>query len=197
MATAGGTDFDPTAGRFSNQDRRPGNWIDVDPARLQPLMRGLLVIDGTVTKILEAYFLEPVDVRQLSQSIGALECPDNWLDAAVGEPIVCREVALVGQRSNRLYAYAESKIVLNRLSRRMQDSLDEKMLGLGRILRDGNAEMRRECMWYGQERLENVPDAVGAYGSPEFVCRTYRVISLRAPADDDHREVPAGSCLLM
>jgi len=181
MATAGGTDFDPTAGRFSNQDRRPGNWIDVDPARLKPLMRGLLVIDGTVTKILEAYFLEPVDVRQLSQSIGALECPDNWLDAAVGEPIVCREVALVGQRSNRLYAYAESKIVLNRLSRRMQDSLDEKMLGLGRILRDGNAEMRRECMWYGQERLENVPDAVGAYGSPEFVCRTYRVISSGHP----------------
>lgn len=152
------------------------HWSDVVPANLSALMRALLVVDGTVTKILEAYFLEPVDVRVLSQSVEILARPDRWLDADAGESVVDRAVVLAGGQTGRMYTYAESKIVVNRLSGRMQGRLDDESFGLGRILLDGEVETRRECLWFGRQRLEDPPGPVAAHGNGEFVCRTYRII---------------------
>jgi hypothetical protein len=45
FAESSATLFDPTAGRFTAQARRPSSWSDVDPASLTPLMRALLVIE--------------------------------------------------------------------------------------------------------------------------------------------------------
>lgn len=173
--------FDPTAGRFIAQDRRPTELRDVEPSELSPLMRALLVIDGTVTKILEAYFMEPVKVRRLSQSIEALRESDFWLEAAAGETIVARSVALVGQASGRLYTFAESRIMLERLDPRMQQGLKDELLGLGRILLDSNVEVRRECMWYGFEQLSGLPAPLAESCGMDFVSRAYRVIAGRQP----------------
>jgi len=176
IAAVDAAGFDPTEGRFIAQDSRPSNWGDVVPAHLTPLMRALLVIDGTVTKILEAYFLESVDVRRLHQSVDILEQSDRWLGAEVGESTVNRAVMLVGSQSGRMYTYAESRIVVNRLSGRMQSRLDDELFGLGRILLDSNVENRRECLWYGQEKPASIPGPVAEHGDAEFVSRTYRII---------------------
>ncbi|NND36241.1 MAG: DUF98 domain-containing protein [Gammaproteobacteria bacterium] len=173
--------FDPTAGRFIAQARRPSVWSDVDPASLTPLMRALLVIDGTVTKILEAYFLEPVDVQRISQSTDKLGAADVWLDADAGERIVNREVVLVGRESQRVYTYAQSTIMRDRLTDRMEAGLDADNFGLGRILLDSAAEMRRECLWYGRQRLANPPPPMSAHADEALVSRTYRVIKDGAP----------------
>ncbi len=169
--------FDPTAGRFIAQDARPAGLQDVDPTALSPLMRTLLVVDGTVTKILEAYFMEPVTVQRLAQSIETLDQSDVWLEAAAGEKAVARSVALIGKASGRLYTFAESRIMLERLDPRMQQGLEDELLGLGRILLDSKVEVRRECMWYGREQLSALPTPLADSLGKAFVCRTYRVIS--------------------
>ncbi len=144
-------------------------------------MRALLVIDGTVTKILEAYFMEPVTVRRLSQSVEALLEPDSWLKAAAGEKVVARSVALIGEASGRLYTFAESRIMLERLDPRMQQGLEDEPLGLGRILLDSKVEVRRECMWYGCERLSGLPPLLADRCGMDFVTRSYRVFAGRQP----------------
>lgn len=181
LAESSATAFDPTAGRFTAQAGRPDAWSDVDPASLTPLMRALLVIDGTVTKILEAYFLEPVDVQRISQSIDELGAADTWLDADAGEHVVNREVVLVGRESQRVYTYAQSTIMLDRLTGRMEAGLDADNLGLGRILLDSEAEMRRECLWYGRQRLAKLPPPMSVHVDEALVSRTYRVIRGGSP----------------
>ncbi|MFW2404921.1 MAG: chorismate--pyruvate lyase family protein [Gammaproteobacteria bacterium] len=181
FAESSATVFDPTAGRFVAQARRPDAWSDVDPASLTPLMRALLVIDGTVTKILEAYFLEPVDVQRISQSVDDLGGADVWLEANAGERIVRREVVLVGRASQRVYTYAQSTIMLDRLTGRMEAGLDADNFGLGRILLDSAAEMRRECLWYGRQRLAHLPAPLMAHADEALVSRTYRVIKGGSP----------------
>jgi len=182
-AAAQRSDFDPTEGRFVAQSSRPADWVDVNPAALQPLIRVLLVVDGTVTKILEAYFGEGIEVRRIGQSVEVLEEADEWLEAKRGEQIVVRSVMLVGRDTGRFYTYAKSRIVLSRLSARMQDGLDDKLIGLGRILLDAAAEVRRECLWYGRERLAALPDEMHGHGrcDSDFVSRSYRVIAHAYP----------------
>ena len=175
------TDFDPTVGRFTAQHRRPDTWSDVVPASLSPRMRALLVIDGTVTKILEAYFLEPVDVRRIEQSVTELAETDDWLEAPASSRVIDRAVLLVGRDSQRVYTFAQSKIVLDRLSGRMEERLGDENFGIGRILLDSAAEMRRECLWYGAERPAELPESMAEHRSTTLVSRTYRVIQSGRP----------------
>lgn len=139
-------------------------------------MRALLVIDGTVTKVLEAYFLEPVEVQRIAQSVDQLDKADAWLEAAAGTPVVNREVVLVGRESQQAYTYAQSRIMLGRLTGRMEQRLDDENFGLGRILLDSAAEMRRECLWYGSERLTALPSILAELETDQLVSRSYRVI---------------------
>jgi hypothetical protein len=60
--------FHPFRGIFVAQDQRPGHLEDVDLTRLSPFERALLVIDGTVTRFLEAHTLEPIDVQDCGQA---------------------------------------------------------------------------------------------------------------------------------
>jgi len=180
-AASARTAFDPLDGRFFAQSSRPGGWTDINPAGLQPLMRVLLVVDGTVTKILEAYFGEVIEVRRIGQSVEALEDADEWLEAERGEEIVMRAVMLVGRDTGRIYTYAESRIMLSRLSTRMQEGLGDQLIGLGRILLDAALEVRRECLWYGRERLAALPEEMRGRCDSEFVSRSYRVIACGRP----------------
>jgi len=150
---------------------------DVDAAALSPLMRALLVVDGTVTKILEAFFLEPVRIQRLAQSVESITDGCNWLEATAGDDVMHRKVTMIGAISGRVYAFAESRIMQDRLSQRVQRRLEETELSLGRILLEDNAETRRECLWYGRECVTDVPETFVEYSGHEFVCRTYRIIA--------------------
>jgi chorismate-pyruvate lyase len=186
------SDFDPTAGRFAAQASRPADWLDVAPASLSPLLRTLLVVDGTVTKVLEAFFLEGIEVRRLMQTISVLDAADEWLDAEPGAEVVDRSVVLLGRETGRVYTFAQSRIMLDRLSVRMRNRLDDKLLGLGRILVDSAVEARRECLWYGRQRLAVVPPELESVRDQEFVCRTYRVIAGGRPLMTITERFPAG-----
>lgn len=175
----GGAVFDPSQGLFVAQDERPGALSDVRLDTLSPLLRALLVIDGTVTKFLEAYTLEPIDILRLDQTTATLTQADPWLDAPVGAALVHRFTVLVGRESDRL-------------STPMQAGLEVERGGLGKILLDSAAETRREGLWYGVETRSDLRPEVAQRCDGAFVTRAYRVIANGMPLMMITERFPAG-----
>lgn len=188
----GGAGFDPAQGLFIAQAERLAGLADIRLDVLSPFLRALLVIDGTVTKFLEAYTLEPIDVHRLHQTTASLTEADPWLDAPAGASMVHRFTVLVGRESDRLYAWAESRIILERLSRSMRAGLDVEREGLGKILLDSAAETRREGLWYGLETRHDLPPEVARRCDGRFVTRAYRVIANGLPLMTITERFPAG-----
>jgi chorismate-pyruvate lyase len=175
------TAFDPADGVFIAQDSRPATLGDVSVGSLSPFVRALLIIDGTVTKYIEAYTNEPVAVLRLEQTGSALGDDHQWLDAPRGARIIHRQSMLVGDQTGCLRAYAESLIVVERLSPAMQKGLDSEPGGLGKILFDSGIETRREGLWFGREQLTDLPGPVAELCDGDFLTRTYRVIAGGVP----------------
>jgi chorismate-pyruvate lyase len=173
--------FDPARGLFVGQARRPEQLAAVRPDELSPLQRALLVIDGTVTTFLSAWALEPVTVQPLQQRALSLPSPEYWLDAPAATRVIERSVLLVGARSQKLFAFAESVICTDRLPLALRDGLLSGGLSLGQLLLLPGFESRREGLWYGRERPATLPPAVAALTVPDFLTRTYRVSASSQP----------------
>ncbi len=178
--TTAAASFDPAAGLFLVQDQRPAHIVSVQPEQLSPLLRSLLVIDGTVTTFLSAWALEPIAVKPIRQRattlpVAGVPSAGSWLDAGDGTAVLERSVVLVGGHSQRLFAFAESVICMERLSKDVRSGLASEGLSLGQLLRMPGFESRREGLWYGREYLAVLPPAVAALTEPDFLTRTYRV----------------------
>ena len=91
----------------------------MDMEALPPFLRTLLVIDGTVTKSLEAFFWENVKVEKRWQEQCWLTEDLPAVNAKIGERVLKRDVLLRGCSSNDIYAYATSYL--------LTDMLDEKV----------------------------------------------------------------------
>jgi len=173
--------FDPTAELFFAQSHRPAELNDVDFADLSPLLRALLVTDGTVTKLLEAYALEPMVVQRLGQYTKCLDAADDRLGLEAGEEILVRSVMLVGAESQRLFVFAESLIVPGNLPLPIREGLHSETGGLGKILLDSGLETRREGLWYGKGRPAEIPAPVADLCAGDFITRSYRIIAGGVP----------------
>jgi chorismate-pyruvate lyase len=174
-ATAESPTFDPTRGVFTKTAQRPASLAPVDVASLAPVERALLVIDGTVTKFLEAYFLEPVSVERLAQAEDRATGFDaEWLDCDPGEPLLRRSVLLRGGTSSRVFAWADSLLLPARLSSSMRRALETEPGGLGRIIIDSKLETRRECLWFGWQQVDAAQSSVAA---GRYLVRSYRILS--------------------
>ncbi|MBQ60600.1 MAG: 4-hydroxybenzoate synthetase [Gammaproteobacteria bacterium] len=173
--------FDPVDSVFVAQDNRPPDFLQVDTYSLTPFQRALLVTDGTVTKFLEAYAYEPILVDRLNQETGGLDIDHEWLAATAGDRVIHREVALIGEHSENLYAYARAIILVGRLNDSMYQGVEAASGGLGKILLDSEIESRRECLWWGVEKPEATPDAISSKCDGNFLTRTYRIIADQAP----------------
>jgi chorismate-pyruvate lyase len=117
-----------------------------DFASLSPILRVLLVTDGTVTRTLEAYFGEAIEVDVLDHAERTSESPYPQIDSAVGEPILHRYVRLLGRTTRKVYAVAESVAVLEHISQQMRRQLLEEHKGIGELLREGRLETYRELL---------------------------------------------------
>lgn len=176
-----GTPFDPLRDLLVAQDSRPEHIRPIKLRTLSPYHRALLVIDGTVTKFLEAFTMEPVVVQRLGQDTLVTEAPHRWLDVDAGSQLIVREVLLTSTRTGTVLAHAASLLVTERLDPELQDGLDTNPEGLGRILLDAQLETRREVLWFGRERAVGIPPAVEQRTGADFITRTYRVIHQQRP----------------
>ena len=150
---------------FAAQDRRPSHLQSIEVDSLSPFQRALLVADGTVTQLIEAYTLEAIAVVCLAQQTYCLTAADPWLELAVGDEVVDRQVVLQSQGNGLAYASAHSQIAVQRLPASIRKGLEQRDKGLGRLLIASQLETRRQLLWYGLDK------------NPEGPClsRTYRV----------------------
>jgi chorismate-pyruvate lyase len=187
------TDFNPLEDLFVAQFARPVDLNHVNLRVLSPFLRALLAIDGTVTKFIEAFTMEPIDVTLLSQDVRHLGAENEWLEAPAGTAVIAREVVLTGRNQGKVYAYAPSLLVVDRLPASVQAELVSNPGGLGKILLASRVESRREILWYGRERLERIPDGIPGLRAGDFISRTYRIISGERPVMLINEKFPTDS----
>ena len=170
---------------FVAQAARPPTLSDIKPARLTPFQRALLVTDGTVTHLIEAYTFSPVEVVPLQETEQASGIEHAWLELPVSDPVVTREVVLqtpaTDTQALKIHAYAISHIVYQRLPSSVVDGLKSRTGGLGTLLQRTIWETRRDLLWWGVEQATGLPDAIGHLESKSFLSRTYRVVAKKDP----------------
>ena len=111
-------EFNPINDLLVAQSQKPPQLGELNLRVLTPFQRTLLVIDGTVTKFIEAYTMEPIEVVRLSQETHYLNEKHKWLAAETGTDVIARQVLLKGQSTGKVYAYAASLIIESRGARR-------------------------------------------------------------------------------
>ena len=166
---------------FVAQFAKPPDLEEMNLSRLTPFQRALLVIDGTVTRFIEAYTFSPVEVILLHQEAQTLPTNHAWLDAEKGTEVVARQVMLqTGQKDNQhptVHAYATSIIVLNRIPQVIREGLTLKGKGLGQLLQHSGLESRRDLLWWGLKRPKDLPEALVHLERTPFLSRTYRIVA--------------------
>ncbi|SDX37292.1 4-hydroxybenzoate synthetase (chorismate-pyruvate lyase) [Allochromatium warmingii] len=140
-------------------------------SELPPFLRALMVTDGTVTKILEAYFWEPVSVETLEQRFEIAREPVPWLDVERGDACLIRDAQLRGGMTGRCFAEAFSLIRTQLIPPDFRQRLIDREIGIGVLIRDSGLESYREVLDIGLERT--------ASGAAVF--RTYRIIIAHQP----------------
>ena len=176
-----GPGFDPLSDLLVAQVEKPSHLKDINLRTLTPYQRALLTIDGTVTKFIEAYVMEPIMVRMLEQDMREIQARHPWLEVDAGTPVITRQVILEGKYSKRLFAYAVSLLVHDQLPETVREDLKVHPQGIGRVLIKNKLETRREVLWYGREEMKELPDAVKSRSDGRFNSRTYRVICSGKP----------------
>ncbi len=162
---------------FSAQERCPSELEPVDWPLLTPFQRALMITDGMVTQLIEAYVLERIEIVTLAQEERTLEVENAWLESSLGAPIVARDVLLRGRESAATYVYGDSILATERLPAAMRRDLLESEEGIGRLVQRYQLETRRQLLWCGIERQSQMPDGVRG----DFLYRSYRILSGTLP----------------
>lgn len=173
---------DLLAEAFTAQAERPPGLRDLNPEALAPFQRALLAMDGTVTRFLEAYALEPIEIVTLGESKRTVSQAHQWLDLAVGQGVVSRHALLRGQMSHRTYTAAVSLVVPERMSIAVPYELGSVSEGLGRMLSKQRMAHYRELLWYGKDTSMSLPANMRGIYRGELATRTYRIFVKDRPA---------------
>ena len=183
---------------FVAQFAKPPDLEEMNLSRLTPFQRALLVIDGTVTRFIEAYTFSPVEVILLHQEAQTLPTNHAWLDAEKGTEVVARQVMLqTGQKDSQqptVHAYATSIIVLNRIPQVIREGLTLKGKGLGQLLQHSGLESRRDLLWWGLKRPTDLPEALVHLERKPFLSRTYRIVADGQPIMLINEQSPLDGC---
>jgi len=153
----------------------------LDVSRLSPLQRILLITDGTLTEILEAHFLEPIELVKLSQKVFRSDTDLPAPFVAPGEAVLERKINLRGSRSRRLYVYAESLLLVDRLDRQFRAELMESEIPLGRLWHKFQLETYKDLVSVAYRASGELGTRLDCSANSCILARTYDVISSRRP----------------
>lgn len=153
----------------------------LDIAQLPPFLRVLLSMDGTVTKALEGFFWEPIDVENLGQEEVALAHDLPWLELPRGASALNRRVRLIGEQSGTVYAYPQSTLRLDLLPVEVRRDILAGRIGIGELLRECGLETYREILDLGSETNAELDPIFNQQGYRDFIYRTYRIFLNHQP----------------
>jgi chorismate-pyruvate lyase len=170
---------------FVAQFAKPSDLEEINLSQLTPFQRALLVTDGTVTRFIEAYTLSTVEVVLLNQETQILPTNHVWLEVAKGTRVIARQVILqTRQRAGQqptVHTYATSLIVPNRTSPVIREGLTLEGKGLGQLLQRSGLETRRDLLWWGLKRPDDLPETLLHLQGEPFLSRTYRIVAEGRP----------------
>lgn len=173
--------FDPFRTFHTKASPHHSFLTQVNLERIPPFLRALLVTDGTVTRFLEAYLWEPIEVRQVDQKEIILDQDLPWLEIYRGETILKRQVLLHGQVSGKNYTFAESMIRIDQLAKGLRDDLLRGRLGLGELLRDRRMETYRELLSFSQQEAGEISGSMDIDPQESILVRSYRIFHKQVP----------------
>lgn len=153
----------------------------IELANLTPFQRILMITDGTVTEMLEAYLLEKICVVKLKEEIGPLVYPLDDLDLSQDHPVICRQALLQGQQSQKNWVYAESIIILDRLDKEFRRKLTESSEPIGKLWGEFRTETYKEIIHSGKEPMGEVANYFESAPDELLLSRTYCVFSHKSP----------------
>ncbi len=149
---------------------------------LSPFLRTLLVMDGTVTKALEAWFWEPVKVVPLYNQIESLAEGKKGLNSKVGDQVLQREVVLQGEETEKIFACARSTVSLECLPVKLSEALKSGEIGIGELFREQGLETYRDIfnINYYERPIQN--DVLLSNLEGEIISRSYQIWVNSKPA---------------
>jgi chorismate-pyruvate lyase len=153
---------------------------DITLTRLPPFLRTLLIADGTVTRSLEAYYWEPVQVEDVAIRTVNAEADIEWLAVNTGDELILRCVQLRGGMSRRLYASAFSIIRTATLPEGLRPRLLSGEIGIGELIREVGIETYRELLEFGS--AQDMTRFGGHITDVDCVFRSYRIVVEHRPA---------------
>ncbi|MDQ6614991.1 MAG: chorismate pyruvate-lyase family protein [Actinomycetota bacterium] len=142
---------------------------------LSIFQRILLITDGTVTDVVEAYGGEAIQVVKLAQSFGQADPLKPPLDLFDAERVLRRTVLLQGTISGTNYIHADSVIAPDRLPSEVLDGLLMTGRPLGRLLAQQRIETFRDIVGVGFEPAGDCASFFGVDPTSNLVFRTYRI----------------------
>lgn len=155
----------------------------LDISLLPSFLRTLLVMDGTVTKSLSAWFWEAVMVElQYNQLDSATSSIIGLEGLEQGNTILKREVILRGRKTKKIFACARSVVSLKNLPSNIAYSLENDEMGIGELLRENGIETYRDIFNINYFSSSNDGDPLLHHLSGEIVSRSYRIRVEGVPA---------------
>lgn len=152
-----------------------------DMRQLSRLQRVLLTTDGTLTEILEAYFLECVQLIKLSECLNHSPISIPMLNVAQQERVIERNILLRGSVSKRNFVYAESIVVVDRLDMELQEKLTTTQVPMGRLWLEHKLETFKEMIEIKRESAGELAGYFNVQPDEDILARTYRVFSKKVP----------------
>lgn len=158
----------------------------LEDERLSAREKALLVTDGTVTQLLEAFAGERITVKKLDQRLVKGGPPS--LAVGEDEPVMSRRILLRGDR--RAYLHAESWLVPSRLPPNMQEAMQNTDTPIGELWKAARLETFREIL---EVRRETNPEVSGLLGGAGMLlARSYLVNTAGRPISLVIERFPAG-----
>jgi chorismate-pyruvate lyase len=118
---------------------------------LPPILRTLLITDGTIGRSLEAFFWESVNTVTMRQEMSTTDSDQPYLRVDAGEEVLVREVEIRGRTTDRVYATATSTIKPQTIPPYFRDQLLNEKVSIGVLIRESGLESYREILEIGHE----------------------------------------------
>jgi len=154
----------------------------VDLHNLSMIQKMLMITDGTLTELLEAYWNEQIYIAKLSEEVIHDAKNIQSLDVKQGENVLERKILLQGTVSKRNWLYAESLIMPGRLETQFREDLTESRIPIGKLWKKYRTETFKEMMNYFREPADCLADYFAEINAEDtLLCRTYRIFTKGKP----------------
>jgi chorismate-pyruvate lyase len=145
----------------------------IELSTLSFLQRILLTTDGTLTKILEAYLLEEIQIAKLSErAILAKDAP--LLELEPSDQVIEREILLQGKISRKNFLYARSLLATSRLDEDFRGELNSE-IPLGKLMLAHRMETFKEMIALSKESAGESAAFFQISDRDHLLSRTYRL----------------------